>query len=73
MKIRIIIDDVDQDLIATYEWGSDQRLPVVSEFLSIGGEGGLTYEVVRVEWGLVTEQEKGYVPVEEAVLYVELA
>lgn len=70
MNLEIIIDDDEQTVAGSYSWGSDQRLPVVGEFIQIGRA---EYVVTRVEWVLTRKQVAGYVPVQQAALYVEAA
>ena len=57
----------DGGVIAAYEWGSDQRLPVAGERLEIGP---VAYQVEQVSWGLQQDQVSGTVAAHGATLTV---
>jgi hypothetical protein len=58
------------DVVAVYSWGSDQRVPVVGERLTIGET---TFQVERVTWHLQEHQQPGTVPAARVTLQVRKA
>ncbi len=64
----MILDlELRKNNIASYVWGSDQRVPVAGEQLYFQGDA---YTVELVIWELVDRQVKGYVPVQHVTLQI---